>query len=568
MSTAESTHQPTPSDSPSAPKFPVTWESPEDESLFWRLNRMHTPEPLTPMDELFWGYVWQGVSTVTRIYDIPVRTRTRRINTYMYMTILPVAPPGDGMEAQRERSDAKLRAVFARIGNLWKLDLFPEVKQYLDDWQSFDLPGASMAGLQAHFDQTVARHIRLWEIHFLVVLPKHIVVSMFDDLCRDLFGSENSFEGYQLLRGFDNKTLEAARALWGLSRAALASPEALQVLEETSTAQVLDALEQTPGGLAFHGELQAFLKEYGQLSDKPVQLNTPGWIKDPAPVIKNLKDYITQPDRDMEAELSALAEEREDLVAEARQRLDGYPQPVVEEFEFLLKAAQEATVVGEDHNFWIDFCAIYQVRRVLLEFGRRFAEAGVVDRSEDTLFLTPDELRETAQAPPRIDRRRLVAGRRAEMDYYRTIQPPGMLGTAPAGPPPDLPLFRALGKFFGPPPEPQTEPGVLRGSAGSPGTARGPAKVVRSLAEAAKLQPGDILVAETTSAPWTPLFATAAAIVTDAGGVLSHCAVVAREFRIPAVVGTGLATATIRDGQFLEVNGDTGVVRVLPDHAG
>ena len=108
------------------------------------------------------------------------------------------------MEAQRKRSDAKLREVFARIGNLWKLDLFPEVKQYLDDWQGFDLPGASMAGLQAHFDQTLARHIRLWEIHFLVVLPKHIVVSMFDDLCRDLFGSENNFEGYQLLRGFHN----------------------------------------------------------------------------------------------------------------------------------------------------------------------------------------------------------------------------------------------------------------------------------------------------------------------------------------------------------------------------
>ena len=300
MSTAESAHPPTPSESPFASNFPVTWESPADESLFWRLNRMHTPEPLTPMDELFWGYVWQGVSTVAQIYDIPVRARTRRTNTYLYFTILPV-PPEDGIEVQRKRSDAKLREVFARIGDLWKLDLFPEVKQYLDDWQRFDLPGASMAGLLDHFDETVARHIRLWEIHFLVVLPKHIVVSTFDDLCRDLFGSENSFEGYHLLRGFDNKTLEAARALWGLSRAALASPEALQVLAENATSEVLDALEQSPGGRAFRGELQAFLKEYGQLSDKPVQLNTPGWIEDPAPVIKNLKDYITQPDRDQEA---------------------------------------------------------------------------------------------------------------------------------------------------------------------------------------------------------------------------------------------------------------------------
>ena len=94
---------------------------------------------------------------------------------------------------------------------------------------------------------------------------------------------------------------------------------------------------------------------------------------------------------------------------------------------------------------------------------------------------------------------------------------------------------------------------------------RGPAKVVRSLSEAGKLQTGDVLVAETTAPAWTPLFATAAAIVTDTGGVLSHCAVVAREYRIAAVVGTERATATIRDGQILEVDGDAGLVRIIPD---
>ena len=119
-----------------------------------------------------------------------------------------------------------------------------------------------------------------------------------------------------------------------------------------------------------------------------------------------------------------------------------------------------------------------------------------------------------------------------------------------------------LGKFFGAPPPP-AEPEVIRGAAGSPGSARGPARVVRTLAEAAKLRPGDVLVAETTAPPWTPLFATAAAIVTDTGGILSHCAVVAREYRIPAVVGTGCATATIKDGQTIEVDGTAGTVRTF-----
>jgi pyruvate,water dikinase len=104
---------------------------------------------------------------------------------------------------------------------------------------------------------------------------------------------------------------------------------------------------------------------------------------------------------------------------------------------------------------------------------------------------------------------------------------------------------------------------VLRGAAGSAGNARGIARVVRSLADAQRLQPGEILVTETTAPAWTPLFATAAAVVTDAGGVLSHCAVVAREYMIPAVVGVGMATAVIPDGATIEVDGSAGIVRII-----
>jgi pyruvate,water dikinase len=117
-------------------------------------------------------------------------------------------------------------------------------------------------------------------------------------------------------------------------------------------------------------------------------------------------------------------------------------------------------------------------------------------------------------------------------------------------------------KFVGPPPTPAAEATRIAGHAGSPGVVRGTARVIRSLADAHRLQRGDILVTETTLPSWTPLFATAAAVVTDTGGVLSHCAIVAREYRIPAVVGTGSATASIRDGQLIEVDGTRGIVRL------
>ena len=104
---------------------------------------------------------------------------------------------------------------------------------------------------------------------------------------------------------------------------------------------------------------------------------------------------------------------------------------------------------------------------------------------------------------------------------------------------------------------------MLRGHAGSAGVVRGPARVIHTLSESAKLRLGDVLVAATTTPPWTPLFAIAGAVVTDTGGVLSHCAVVAREYRIPAVVGTGNATQRIHNGQMVEVDGSAGIVRLL-----
>jgi phosphohistidine swiveling domain-containing protein len=221
-------------------------------------------------------------------------------------------------------------------------------------------------------------------------------------------------------------------------------------------------------------------------------------------------------------------------------------------------------VLSEDHGHWIDFGSTYRVRRVLLEFGRRFVEAGVIEQPGDVFYLLLDELRWSAAARSVADRRSLVALRRKEVEHFRAVSPPPALGTD-NGPPPDDPMNRFFGKFFGGPPQTVEEPDVLKGNAGSPGKVRGPAKVLRSLSEAGKLQKGDVLVAETTAPSWTPLFATVAAVVTDTGGVLSHCAVVAREYGVPAVVGTGTATELIRDGQNLEVDGDAGLVRICSD---
>ncbi len=120
----------------------------------------------------------------------------------------------------------------------------------------------------------------------------------------------------------------------------------------------------------------------------------------------------------------------------------------------------------------------------------------------------------------------------------------------------------ALGKMFGMPVEPSTDPNVIPGIGASPGTVQGRARVVKNLSEASKVQPGDVLVCEMTMPAWTPLFSIASAVVADTGGVLSHCAIVSREYGMPCVVGTQIGTTALQDGMMLTVDGSQGIVRI------
>src|SRR5215211_4426786 len=525
---------------PAPPDFPVVWEDPDDERLFWTRDAMHFPNPVNALEEEFLVRLAQGegFARACEAYDMPIRLRARRINSYLYSASVPVVSSTEEMEALGEHSQKKLREVMGRLGERWRGEYLPEIQGYLKYWDRFGLRGASMLELLAHLDETVARFSRLWEIHFTVAFPMGLSMSMFEEF------------GRELLR---------------ISRRALEVPEVRKVLEENSAAEVVPALEGSAEGREFLAELDAYLDEYGQRGDL-WGISFPTWAEDPTPVIKMLKDYVAQSGSGPEEELASLSAEREQLLTETRERLGSYPQAVRDEFETLLKAAQESVVLSEDHGFWIDFSSTARVRRVIMEFGRRFAQVGVVERPDDVFHLTLDEVRETAKQLPNLDRKVLVAQRKDELERFGRIQPPPALGTPPPGPPPDNSVNRAMGKFWGGQPQPSGEPGVLRGNPGSPGVVRGRARVLRSLSEAAGLRQGEVLVAETTAPPWTPLFATAAAVVTDTGGILSHCAVVAREYRIPAVVGTGSATATIKSGQAVEVDGDAGIVRLLSEN--
>jgi len=551
----------TPTPIPTPESFPLRWTDEDQAKLHWIRDRMHFPTTVSPALELFFEAHNAGFVHAFALYEMPLEALLlRRINGYAYNAVVPRRLPHDEMAAMGERAQQNLGAAMMRLAAHWNGELLPEVKDHLRFWQEADLEGASIDQLIDLAAETRRRWTRLWEIHFELLVPALLAGSLFQETYADLFGAEHAFDAFTLLQGFGNKTTEINVELWRLARKA--GDDVRSVILSTDPAAVADALGASETGRPFLRAFDEFLQAYGRRSET-WELKYPTWLEDPTPVWRMVREHLTRPDADPIADLARLADQREAALADTRDELAGYPRPVVEHFEAMLRAAQDASVLSEDHGFYIDFEGAYHIRRVLLEFGRRMAAAGALARGEDVMMLTLDEVLASVRERPFVDRRALVEERQRELAHFGALQEPEMVGTRQPGPPPEDPVGRAIGRFFGTPPQEAADPEVLKGHAGSPGVVRGVARVAHSLSEAQGVRRGEILVVTMTAPSWTPLFGTVAAVVTDTGGVLSHSAVVAREYGIPAVVGTLRATAVIRDGQLIEVDGSAGTVRLV-----
>ena len=262
-------------------------------------------------------------------------------------------------------------------------------------------------------------------------------------------------------------------------------------------------------------------------------------------MLAQLQQYVASPERNPREELGAQARRREEMVADARRRLAERPEDLTR-FELSLRDAREGTIISEDHNYWIDYSSTYRVREVLMECGSRLAAAGVLGARADVRFLRWAEVRQALLSLPDGDQRALIVKRKREMEHWRGVTPPSSLGT-----------------FKESPEEVSGGGSTLRGNPGSPGTARGPARILRTVADAERLRDGDVLVSATSAPPWTAFFGIVAGVVTDAGDLLSHTAVVAREYGVPAVVGAVGATSLIEEGDTLEIDGSRGEVVVV-----
>jgi rifampicin phosphotransferase len=252
-----------------------------------------------------------------------------------------------------------------------------------------------------------------------------------------------------------------------------------------------------------------------------------------------------------------LAIRRQVAEAACRAALAGRPR-LRRRFERLLAMAQTYAVVREQQTrqFSLGWPLL---RHCALRLGQQLLDRGGITQTEDVFFLTRAELDAALGDQPPASLADAVQQRRTRWQQQRRLAAPLVLGKAPALGHRVYQGAIDVARSGASPPE-----GALVGEPASPGTATGRVRVILDPADFPNFQPGEVLVARATAPAWTPLFAKAAAVVTDGGTLAAHASLVAREYGIPAVVATGDATARLRDGQLVSVDGSAGIVQAQP----
>ncbi len=542
--------------------FPVEWESPEDAQAFWIIDVVHCPVPIHRLDyDLRMLPLLTGANTVNERFGLPLGAEPRLIHGFIYQKIISRELAPEAVPGVLAAADAAVRRGYVDLQGRWEKEWLPEIHDHLGALDGFDSGAAPLPALLAHLGEVRRRVVRLWELHNELLLPVIVALSDFDQAYRDLFPEAKPLDAYELLAGFANKTVEANLHLWELGREAARSPSLRALVVDGPPEALAAALAGSDEGRALWSRIKEYSFAYGERNDD-LFLDRPTWVEDPTPILRGLREAVLQPDRDLAVELRQQASRREARLGEVRAALASHPRPVVEEFEALLRAAQTATVLSEDHHFWIDCKVTHHARRVAVEVGHRLAERGALDAAADVFHLSLAELETLADpAAASAHLHASIAAQKAEAARFAGVTPPMILGVPRPFLPMDCAVMRASFKFSGNFMAPPGEGPDLQGMPGSAGKVTGPARIVRTLDDAGRLKPGDILVASFTLPSWTPFFASAAGVVTNIGGMLCHAAVVAREYGIPAVVGTARATEVLRDGEIIEVDGDMGVVR-------
>ncbi|MCC2274763.1 hypothetical protein LKL35_04820 [Streptomyces sp. ET3-23] len=550
-------------------QIPVEAEVPKDG--FW-VRYAQAERPWTALQRSVYRPVLDASAGGVFAFSNGMRPHFREIGGWPYQCL--VAPPGEGAAERAERIGREVRdglplELVRRWDEEWKKGLAARIAEL----RTADTALLDDAGLAAHLRTLQGFFAEVHELYFRLTGASIVLLGELGLACQELL----EWAPDQVLRlrgGLTGDHVPATATLGELAAAAAADPAVRAELERPEGARPEELRTASP---AFADAFEAYLRAHGHRTPG-FELGDATLAEQPETVLNLVRAQLERP-FDLVAERAALEARTAEAVAEAGELLAGRPESDRERFRRALEGSMASTAVRDEKVYYaVSVWAL--LRYAALEAGTRLASRGLLARAEDALHLEFAELQTELTAPTGQDLKERVRVRRGQHAWATAHPGPrfhgdpaaARMGVDTEGLSEDAKYAQrvggwSMGLWGGPGRQGDDGEGTLRGTAASRGRYTGPARVITSVAGFGKLRRGDVLVCPETTAQWSVLFPAIGALVADRGSLLSHPAILAREYGIPAVVAAGEATTALADGQLVEVDGTAGTVRVLGTEA-
>ncbi|MCX2748849.1 PEP-utilizing enzyme [Arthrobacter sp. MI7-26] len=561
-----------------AADIPDTWPVPYPKGLYFRASIVEQlPDPLSPLfADLIDGSVTRSLkallneavgSDVVRDGDVGLPT----VNGYAYYYYRT-----SGMWRVMGKAPAAMLALARGEAHMgvdgWREFSHPRYRQVINGWSEKPIGelagGELLEGVRTLLDAGTVYYTAVESVIPIAAASEISFRAYYDKLVR----RQGDPPAETFLLGYDSEPIRAEKSLYDLAGWAREVQGLAPAILKESTASLAESQRTglPPAGMdqalweQWHPRFQAHLDRFGHAVYN-LDFLSPLPADDPAALLDTVKFYLRGQGNDPHERQRLSAARREDqterMLARLGQRRLGRNRRAA--FLRLLRWAQKSAPIREDALADVGL-AWPLIRRMLLELGQRLASSGVISQAADVFWLREQELRTAVEFGLAGEGTITGAERpvRAEAIEERKML---WRGQAKAAAPQLLPESRWMERTFGgmmPARSQQQQGDVIKGVGASSGRVTAPARVLSGPQDFALMMPGDVLVARITTPAWTSLFAMASAVVTDVGGPLSHSSIVAREYGIPAVLGTGVATQRIASGQRIRVDGDAGTVTI------
>ncbi|GEL17212.1 PEP-utilizing enzyme [Pseudonocardia asaccharolytica] len=570
----------------------------QDENRFWFQDRLHHPEVIHPYDEIQCECWWQALGAFnTRIFAMPPAfgNDQRIVNGRLYVS--PISAPPEQVAARAEefarraghyyenwdeiytKWKQKVVAAHQRIRAL-RFDPLPDLEP--EETVFSHLGHSAGYRLIRDFDILVQTMYETYQYHFEMLNVGYAAYLTFFGFCKKAFPDISDQSIARMIGGLHVDLYRPDDELKRLAKEAVRLGIDAEVLTSQDAQTLFAQLAGSQAGREWVADWEATSDPWFLVNTDP---GHPGgyhvydtWLDDPNIPLTSVRDYVARlkAGQVIDRPTERLLAERERITKEYRDLL--VPEDRLS-FDEVVELARTVFVYIEEHALYIEHWMWATFWAKSKELSRTLVAHGIFDDPEDMFFLRRYEVSETLYD---LVAAWSVGGVARSRDYWRPVIAERRR------------IFQALQEWepvpaLGPTPEAVTEPltvmlwgittetvnewlddsddtrsgRVFRGVAGSPGVVEGPVRIIRQLSQLDSIQQGDIMVCPATSPSWAPVFSKIAATVSDVGGIMSHTAIVCREYGLPAVVGTGHAVAKLKGGQRVRVDGDTGVVTVL-----